>query len=232
MRMRELEQRSGVGRETIRYYIREGLLPEPERATRNSASYSDAHVERLHAIKRLQEERFLPLSVIKALLEAGEADRWLHAEAFPRLDSMLRARLDGGGERLTRDALLARLSIPADQLDDALEAGAVRMDPDGRIDARNAAIMARLAELSALGFDRENGFEADGLRMYVDFVDWLVTTELRHFFDRTAGRVGELEAVDMAERALAAVNDMLGLMRTREVLRRLEARRRIANDNN
>ena len=29
MKMRELEQRSGAGRETIRYYIRMGLLPEP-----------------------------------------------------------------------------------------------------------------------------------------------------------------------------------------------------------
>lgn len=40
MRMRELEARSGVGRETIRCYIREGLLPEPARAARNSASYT------------------------------------------------------------------------------------------------------------------------------------------------------------------------------------------------
>ena len=31
MKMKELEDRSGIGRETIRYYIREGLLPEPER---------------------------------------------------------------------------------------------------------------------------------------------------------------------------------------------------------
>lgn len=51
MRMRELEKRTGVGRETIRYYIREGLLPEPDRASRNSASYTDDHVARLKAIK-------------------------------------------------------------------------------------------------------------------------------------------------------------------------------------
>jgi len=31
MRMRELEVKTGVSRETIRYYIREGIVPEPER---------------------------------------------------------------------------------------------------------------------------------------------------------------------------------------------------------
>jgi len=62
MRMRELEKASGVGRETIRYYIREGLLPEPSRASRNSAFYSDDHVARLKAIKRLQGKvRYQPI---------------------------------------------------------------------------------------------------------------------------------------------------------------------------
>ena len=33
-RMAELERLSGVGREAIRFYIRKGLLPEPERPSR------------------------------------------------------------------------------------------------------------------------------------------------------------------------------------------------------
>ncbi len=47
MKMRELEARSGVGRETIRYYIRMGLLPAPARAKPNVADYADEHVRRL-----------------------------------------------------------------------------------------------------------------------------------------------------------------------------------------
>ena len=45
MRMRDLERATGVGRETIRFYIREGLLPEPERPGRNVAWY-DASLRR------------------------------------------------------------------------------------------------------------------------------------------------------------------------------------------
>ena len=100
MRMRELEQRTGVGRETIRFYIREGLLPEPDRASRNSASYSDDHVTRLRAIKRLQEERFLPLAVIRTLLDGDDGERWLAPQAFPQLDSVLTARFDHDAPRV------------------------------------------------------------------------------------------------------------------------------------
>ncbi|MFN7174973.1 MAG: MerR family transcriptional regulator, partial [Thermaurantiacus tibetensis] len=70
MRMRDLERASGIGRETIRFYIREGLLPEPVRTARNAALYGEEHLTRLLAIRRLREDRFLPLGVIRVLLDA------------------------------------------------------------------------------------------------------------------------------------------------------------------
>ena len=45
------------------------------------------------------------------------------------------------------------------------------------------------------------------------------------------GKIGDEEALTMAERGISTINEMLSLMRTREILRQLEARRRIANDN-
>ncbi len=53
LKMKDLERMNGVGRETIRYYIHEGLLPEPERPARNVAWYSEEFVERIDAIKEL-----------------------------------------------------------------------------------------------------------------------------------------------------------------------------------
>ena len=230
MRMRELEKRTGVGRETIRFYIREGLLPEPERASRNSASYTDDHVARVRAIKRLQEERFLPLSVIKSLLDASDSDAWLHADAFPHLDAMLRARLDIG-ERLPVARVMEQTGATRDDNDGAVESGTVAVAADGTMDPRDAGIVKALIELKQIGFTEERGFDREGQRIYADFIDWLVTQEMRLFFDHTAGVIGEEEAANMAERGVAAVNDMISLMRTREILRRLEVRRRIANDN-
>ena len=44
LKMRDLERETGVGREAIRFYLREGLLPEPTRPARNVAHYTQEHV--------------------------------------------------------------------------------------------------------------------------------------------------------------------------------------------
>ncbi len=231
MRMRELEERTGVGRETIRFYIREGLLPEPDRASRNSASYTDDHVTRVRAIKRLQEERFLPLAVIRSLLDSDSGDRWLEPQAFPQLDSLLTQRLDHDAARVPVATALAQTGHDADDLAEQLETGAISVDANGTVSARDAAIMRVLGDLKAVGFTRDRGFHGEGMRIYFDFVEWITTQEMRLFFEHTAGQVGETEAADMAERGIASINELLGLLRTRAILGKLAARRRIANDN-
>lgn len=230
MRMRELERRTGIGRETIRYYIREGLLPEPHRASRNSASYSDEHVTRLKAIKRLQDERFLPLAVIKTLLDAEDGDRWIAPAAFPQLDSMLRARLDHDAARVGVDTILAQLGQSRDDIAKLAAAGMIAVDADDTITARDAAILRVLDELRATGFTEERGFDGT-MQFYADVVEGITAHEMRLFFEHTAGQMDEDEAANMAERGISAINELLSLMRTRAILRKLEARRRVANDN-
>ncbi len=67
-RMRDLCQATGLERQTIHFYIQEGLLPEGKKTGRNMAYYGEDHLERLRLIKKLQEERFLPLRAIRAVL--------------------------------------------------------------------------------------------------------------------------------------------------------------------
>ena len=230
MRMRELEQRTGVGRETIRFYIREGLLPEPARASRNSASYGDEHVTRVRAIKRLQEERFLPLAVIRSLLDRDDGDRWLEPQAFPQLDSQLSARLDHDAPRVRVAGVLGVDNHTLDHLPELIESGMLSVDAAGTVSARDAAILRVLGDLNAVGFTHERGFHNGALRVYLDFVEWVTSAEMRLFFENTAGQVDEAEAADMAERGVASINELLSLLRTRAILSKLAARRRIAND--
>ena len=227
MRMRDLEKASGVGRETIRFYIREGLLPEPEKPSRNSARYTDLHVARLKAIKRLQEERFLPLAVIRTLLEADDGDRWLMPDAFPMLDAMLAQRLEEAGPARVAVADLDLPHAVADHLDDGL----VEVAADGTVSARDAAILRTIQRLNDIGFTAELGFDGGQMRLYNVLIDWLTAQEIRHFLEHTAGHVGEAKALEMAEQGIAVINDLLGQLRTRALLRRLAERRRIANDN-
>ena len=69
LRMKELAEASGVPAPTIKHYLREGLLPEPVKTSRNMAYYPPEFVERIRLIKRLQEERFMPLKAIKSVLD-------------------------------------------------------------------------------------------------------------------------------------------------------------------
>jgi DNA-binding transcriptional MerR regulator len=231
MRMRELEKASGVGRETIRYYIREGLLPEPSRVSRNSAFYSDDHIYRLRAIKRMQEERFLPLAVIRALLEAEDGDRWLAPEAFPMLDSMLAARLGDGAARVTLAQLAEQMEGGRDGVDRLLAIGMISADAAGTVSSRDAAIARSISDLAEIGFTEELGFAGEQMRFYMDFIEWVTNQEMRLFLERTAGQVGEAKALDMAERGVSVVNELLSQLRTRALLRKLGERRLIANDN-
>ena len=231
MRMRELEKASGVGRETIRYYIREGLLPEPDRASRNSAFYNDDHIHRLRAIKRMQEERFLPLAVIRALLEAEDGDRWLAPEAFPMLDSMLAARLGDGAVRTPVAQLAAQLEKGMESIDEMASIGMISIDAAASVSARDVAIARSINELAEIGFTQELGFAGEQMRFYLDFIEWVTNQEMRLFLEHTAGQVGEVRALEMAERGVSAVNELLANLRTRALLRKLGERRRVANDN-
>ncbi len=52
MKISELAERAKVPASTIRYYVREGLLPPPLKTGRTIAYYSDAHLRRLKLIKK------------------------------------------------------------------------------------------------------------------------------------------------------------------------------------
>ncbi|MVW72953.1 MULTISPECIES: Cd(II)/Pb(II)-responsive transcriptional regulator [unclassified Bordetella] len=51
MKIGELAKTAGTTVETVRYYEKEGLLPEPERTLSNYRSYGAAHLERLRLIR-------------------------------------------------------------------------------------------------------------------------------------------------------------------------------------
>lgn len=73
MRLAELSQRSGIPRSTIKFYLREGMLPAGEARARNQAEYGQRHLERLELIRVLREVTGLSLDVIARVTK--ELDR-------------------------------------------------------------------------------------------------------------------------------------------------------------
>jgi MerR family transcriptional regulator, copper efflux regulator len=70
----QLAQAAGVNLQTVRYYERRGLLPEPSRTASGHRKYGPADVERLRFVRRAQALGFT-LREIEDLLEltAGTA---------------------------------------------------------------------------------------------------------------------------------------------------------------
>ncbi len=69
--IRELEKITGFKRSTIHYYIKEGLLPEPEKSALNMSYYDRGFVERLKVIKIMKDEHKLNLKQIKSAFKAA-----------------------------------------------------------------------------------------------------------------------------------------------------------------
>jgi DNA-binding transcriptional MerR regulator len=71
----ELSDRSGLTVQTIKFYIREGLLPKGSTVSATRAEYDHRHLERLRLISALREVGDLPVAAIQRIVEAIEDER-------------------------------------------------------------------------------------------------------------------------------------------------------------
>ncbi|MEU4196550.1 MerR family transcriptional regulator [Kribbella sp. NPDC026611] len=74
MRIGELSKATDVPVPTIKYYLREGLLPAGELSSPNQASYDAVHVRRLRLIRALTELAQVPVAQVKEILESLDSD--------------------------------------------------------------------------------------------------------------------------------------------------------------
>ena len=68
LRIKELEEATGLNRRTIHYYMAEGLLSLPLRTGKTMAYYNSKHIEEIKNIEKLRKEGY-PISLIKQGLD-------------------------------------------------------------------------------------------------------------------------------------------------------------------
>jgi DNA-binding transcriptional MerR regulator len=73
MRIAELSRRSGVATPTIKYYVREGLLPPGELTSPNQARYGEVHLRRLKLIRALVDVGDLSIAATREVLASIDA---------------------------------------------------------------------------------------------------------------------------------------------------------------
>lgn len=224
LKMKDLERLTDVGRETIRFYIHAGLLPEPDRLRRNVALYDASFVDRIRLIKELQQKRFLPLRVIKAIVDGDATLAPAEVQTLVDLDRhLLRA---AGIDRRRPPVKLAeaarRTGVQPAEIRKLAAVEAIEIttrkgtqwldDPDVRI-------VELLAQLRAAGLTEAFGFGPENMRLYVDMVRWLAREELRVFTRGVTGKAGPERVSVMAEAAIEILNQLIGVLRTNVLLR-------------
>ncbi|EGG47881.1 MULTISPECIES: MerR family transcriptional regulator [Streptomyces] len=68
MRLAELSERSGVSTATIKYYLREGLLPPGRQVNATTAEYEEEHLRRLRLVRALIQVGRIPVATAKEVL--------------------------------------------------------------------------------------------------------------------------------------------------------------------
>ena len=222
--MRELERLSGVGRETIRFYIKEGLLPEPERTGRNSAWYDARFLPGLRLIRELRPKRFLPLHVIKAIVAGDAPPPRDEVRTLLELDGRLFPAVAGAQpaepERLRTVA--KRVGLPVSEIRALAAEGAVEITVRAGgewLDETGQRICELWGRIRRAGFTDALGFGPHRLGMYVDMVRWLARQELAMFTQGVSGKVPTERIVRMAEDGITLVNPIIGLLRKSTLLR-------------
>ncbi|MFH8803794.1 MerR family transcriptional regulator [Streptomyces sp. NPDC017936] len=68
MRLAELSERSGVSTATIKYYLREGLLPPGRQVNATTADYDEEHLRRLRLVRAMIQVGRVPVATVREVL--------------------------------------------------------------------------------------------------------------------------------------------------------------------
>jgi DNA-binding transcriptional MerR regulator len=229
--MAELAERSGVSPGTIRHYLREGLLGEGAdivRTSRNMAYYPPAYVERILLIKRLQEERFMPLRVIKGALDGDPERVRALVELEDRLLEQARASVERGG--LTSvDDVRERYEIPLNALERLAEIGVLSPVEEGDAgpgyEPDDVKIIEAISSFREGGYDEALGFTVYDTLRYRDALQPLVEEEVSALLSRLAGEVDVDRAAEIVAAGAEPLRKLIGAMHSKQLLAELRRQR-------
>jgi DNA-binding transcriptional MerR regulator len=177
-RISELVEMTGVPLATVKYYLREGLLPEGEKVAPRLTEYDDRHVRALGLLRILREVGRVPMERLRQLVAAARTPGGTVHELFAAAADALAPRPAPGGELrpFTRDL--------ADRLIE--QAGWTNVRPDS-LDRENLA-----AALEVVATYDTHPRDPAEITPYLGFADEIARYEIGHLDDRK-DRLGLLE---------------------------------------
>ena len=221
LKMSELVEASGVPAATIKHYLREGLLPEPIKTSRNMAWYRPETVERIALIRRLQEERFMPLKAIRAVLDEDSEQAMALLEVE---DSILERALSGERTRTGAAEVRRAYGIPAEVLDRLAEIGILTPNSRG-YSPEDVRIIEAISRFRAGGYDEQTGFTVYDTLRYRRALEELVREEVDVLMERLGAELSDDQARRLIESGVEPLRDLIAALHTKLMLEEVRRRR-------
>ncbi len=224
MRIRELAEASGISKDTIKYYIREGLIPRPIKTHPNMAYYNDAHLNALLAVKELKGKRFLPLSVIKEVLGGGKHELSIEeTRTLTHMDGKLFQNLNEQPEikPITLKMLAARTGASVKDIKELEKHRILHPIQKGKrtyYGEDDIRVTEAFVKLRKVGLTEELGIGVDVLEIHRDMVERLVVEEARLMAQHTTGKVSMEQLVNIVEETLTFTTILFDVLHKKSVL--------------
>ncbi|UCH23093.1 MAG: MerR family transcriptional regulator [Deltaproteobacteria bacterium] len=186
MKISELAGQTGVPKETIHHYVREGLLRKPRKTGKNVADYNQNHVEQILLIKDLRENYYLPLPVIKKIIKRIKKQSsvtqflsQLRNKYFRPVDRLLTKEIVG------RDAFREATGLGRKWLHKAEGWEVITAElRNGQpvFSADDVAIGKLMVDMDRIGFGPREGHDPEDLKYISDFVREFVVNNFNKYY--------------------------------------------------
>ena len=223
LKISELAERAEVPVATVRHYLREGLLPEPVKTSKNMAYYPPEFAGRIRLIKQLQEDRFMPLRVIRDVLESAGGDLEQLRGLVEAGDSLVDRVLAPLAERTPEAEILERYEIPERALRRLTEVGVLSPDGSGYSQAEVRVIDA-VARFRAAGWNETTGFGARDVARLMTGLGSVVADELELLLQRFAALDPD-RAAALLDGGASPFPDLIGALHAKALTDELERQR-------
>ncbi len=203
MKISQLVKRTGVPKETIHFYIREGLLRKPRKSGVNSAEYNERYVDQIQLIKDLRDNYYLPIPEIKKIVKdfrkqspSDQAISQFHSRFFRPADRLFAHEVNG------RDAFCQATGLGKKWLTKAEEWDVITPDVSENKEPvyspDDVAIGKLMVDMDRLGFGPKDGFDPEDLRFIAEFVRKYVVDISKKYYEDNLEKMTSREGVEKA----------------------------------
>lgn len=200
VKISELAECTGVRKNTIHYYIRERVLRKPRKTRKNVADYNESYVNQIRIIKGLQDNYFLPLSVIKKIIKqhkkqslSEQSSFQFASEYFRPLDRLFTNEVTGR-EVFRKATGLSRKWLATMEEWGVITAAVRNGQP---VYSQDDVILGKLlVDMDRIGFGPKDGYDPEDVRGISDFVREYVQTSQKEYYQSNLERLTSKELTE------------------------------------